>query len=202
MNALLTASPHIVFDIGNVLLSFEPQRAMDELLPVGEHPLFRQFVLSGPEWALLDRGDLDNAGAVKAICRHKEMRGKEDMVMHFLRGFPATMRPLPAAGQMDRLHAMGKQIYALSNFHAEAFKVVSALHPFFAKLDGMVISSHVHCNKPDHLIYRLLLNKYGLKGEQCLFLDDVLENVQAAQAVGMRSLQYTCFDQIIEMLQE
>ncbi len=202
MNNLLNACPHIVFDIGNVLLAFAPQRALDQLVPSEDHALFQRFVLSGPEWVMLDRGDMNNAEAAQAICRNAEMQGREDQVLEFLNGFPATMEALPASKTLDRLHAMGKSVYVLSNFHAEAFQKVTMLNPFFEKLDGKIISSHVHCLKPEALIYQLLLKKYGLSGRQCLFLDDVKENVLAASAQGMNAIEYTSFDQIIDMMHE
>lgn len=202
MNNLLKACPHIVFDIGNVLLAFAPQRALDQLVPEKDHALFKRFVLSGPEWVMLDRGDMNNVEAAQTICRHAEMQGREDQVLEYLNGFPATMEPLPASKMLDALHAMGKSVYALSNFHAEAFQKVTKLNPFFEKLDGKIISSHVHCLKPKAQIYQLLLKKYGLSCEQCLFLDDVKKNVLAAREQGMNAIEYTSCDQIMDMMHE
>ena len=202
MKAWLGACPCIVFDIGNVLLDFSPQRILDKLVTREEHELFRRFVLSGPEWVMLDRGDLDNQKAAQRICRHPEMRGKEEAVTVFLREFPRLMPPLPASRLLDQLHTIGKRLFLLSNFHAEAFQTVFELHPFFQKADGMIISSHVHCLKPEKEIYHLLFKKYDLIPGDCLFLDDVLENVEAAKAEGMQAIYYTSHDQIVELLHE
>lgn len=202
MNAQLEACRHIIFDIGNVLLAFAPERALEKLVPEKDRDLFRAYVLEGQEWVMLDRGDLNNQEAAKAICRHMEMLGREAQVLDFLNGFPATMVPLPASAVFDELHAMGKSLYALSNFHAEAFQKVYRLNPFFEKLDGKIISSHVHCLKPEPQIYQLLLKKYGLEGDQCLFLDDVSVNVLAAEQQGIHALQYTNCGQIVDMMHE
>ena len=55
--------------------------------------------------------------------------------------------------------------------------------------DGGVASCEVHVNKPDPKIYKALLDKYSLKAEECVFIDDRLENVQAAFALGFAGIQ-------------
>lgn len=55
--------------------------------------------------------------------------------------------------------------------------------------DGGVASCEVHINKPDPKIYKALLDKYSLKAEECVFIDDRLENVQAAFALGFAGIQ-------------
>ena len=66
-----------------------------------------------------------------------------------------------------------------------AFEVQGVLDGF----DGGVASCEVHVNKPDPKIYRALLDKYSLKAEECVFIDDRLENVQAAFALGFAGIQ-------------
>ena len=66
-----------------------------------------------------------------------------------------------------------------------AFEVQGVLDGF----DGGVASCEVHVNKPDPKIYKALLDKYSLKAEECVFIDDRLENVQAAFALGFAGIQ-------------
>ena len=66
-----------------------------------------------------------------------------------------------------------------------AFEVQGVLDGF----DGGVASCEVHINKPDPKIYKALLDKYSLKAEECVFIDDRLENVQAAFALGFAGIQ-------------
>lgn len=66
-----------------------------------------------------------------------------------------------------------------------AFEVQGVLDGF----DGGVASCEVHINKPDPKIYKALLDKYSLKAAECVFIDDRLENVQAAFALGFAGIQ-------------
>ena len=54
---------------------------------------------------------------------------------------------------------------------------------------GGVASCEVHINKPDARIYQALLDKYSLKADECVFIDDNLANVQAAFALGFAGIQ-------------
>lgn len=202
MDSALARCMHIVFDIGNVLLRFDPEAAMNALALPEDRALFMRHVVSSREWLLLDQGELSNAQAAERMCRAPGMQGKQDRVLRFLEGFPLLMDVLPAAGVIGRLQQAGKKVYALSNFHREAFEKVYVRHSFFAQLNGMVISSHVRLLKPDGKIYRALLDKYRLPAQECLFLDDVEENVLAARAVGMQAVQYGYDTQIFDMMEE
>jgi len=83
------------------------------------------------------------------------------------------------------LKAKGIKLYGLSNTSAELYNMVADKYPIFGLLDGKVLSGEVHLIKPNPGIYRLLLDKYKLNAEECLFVDDKQVNVDAAIAVGM-----------------
>ena len=70
-----------------------------------------------------------------------------------------------------------------------AFEVQGVLDDWLHGFDGGVASCEVHINKPDPKIYKALLDKYSLKAEECVFIDDRLENVQAAFALGFAGIQ-------------
>ena len=67
-------------------------------------------------------------------------------------------------------------------------------------MDGMVISYEVHSIKPDHAIYRHILDKYDLKPEESMFFDDRAENVEAARDLGIEAVQITSEDMLLEIL--
>ena len=70
------------------------------------------------------------------------------------------------------------------------------LYPFLDWFDGLVISGREGLVKPDAAIYRLLLERYGLRAEECLFIDDVERNIQGARAVGMQAVLFTNPEQL------
>ena len=60
-----------------------------------------------------------------------------------------------------------------------------------------VISAEVGAMKPDHAIYRILLERLAAEADECLFIDDRMENVEAAREVGMRALHFTTWDEAL-----
>jgi small GTP-binding protein len=84
--------------------------------------------------------------------------------------------------------SIGKNIYYISNI-GQSYKN-RKLDEIYKYFDGGVASCDVEYKKPDKMIYRILLKKYGLKAQNCLFIDDKLENVEMAKKLGMRSFVY------------
>jgi FMN phosphatase YigB (HAD superfamily) len=86
----------------------------------------------------------------------------------------------------------GHRVYGLSNWDAESFELLKLKHAeLFSLFDGIVISAHVNANKPHETIYHALLNRYQLIAENCWFIDDQLENIEAAQKLGINAIQHT-----------
>ena len=91
-------------------------------------------------------------------------------------------------------------MYILSNFHKESFETVSSKHEFFSYFDGGIVSAYHQCLKPDEKIYRLLIDKYGLKPEETLFIDDLAENVEAAGKIGINTIHITDYNTLSDRL--
>ncbi len=86
----------------------------------------------------------------------------------------------------------GHRVYGLSNWDAESFVVLKQQHPeLFDLFDGIVISAEAKANKPHATIYQTLLSRYGLKAENCWFIDDQQENIDAAKKLGINAVRHT-----------
>jgi 2-haloacid dehalogenase len=94
---------------------------------------------------------------------------------------------LPSVALLRELSARGMPLYAITNFAADTFAEVVARFDFFALFDGIIVSAHERVLKPSPAIFRLLVDRYGLALEDCLFIDDTAENVAGARAVGMHA---------------
>lgn len=91
----------------------------------------------------------------------------------------------------DRLH----NFYVLSNWKKPNFETLAKEYSDIFKLfDGIVISGTLEFAKPDHRIYHHLLKQFQLQPSSCIFIDDLHDNVLAAQAVGMKAIHCTNFD--------
>jgi putative hydrolase of the HAD superfamily len=89
---------------------------------------------------------------------------------------------------LPKLKKQGFKLYFLSNFPIDIFEEIKTGYYFFKYFDGGVISSEVKFSKPDRRIYEILIEKYSLIPEECLFIDDIELNVKAAEATGMKGL--------------
>jgi len=98
----------------------------------------------------------------------------------------------------------GHKIYGLSNWDPESFTLLKEKHPqLFNLFDGIIISGHVNANKPHQPIYHALLNQFKLDPQQCWFIDDQQENVDAAQRVGINAIVHkTCFKALVKNIKQ
>jgi 2-haloacid dehalogenase len=92
---------------------------------------------------------------------------------------------------LETLHDAGVPLYGITNFAADTFAETRKAHPFFDRLKGIIVSGEEKLLKPDAAIFELLLSRYGLRAEDCVFIDDVEKNVKGAQAIGMHALLFT-----------
>lgn len=100
------------------------------------------------------------------------------------------------------LKEKGYRIYLLSNYSQEMFEKHTKGASFLKVLDGGVISYQIHAIKPDHEIYETLLKRYDLKPEECVFLDDRLENVEGGKRAGMEAVQITSREMLHGLLNQ
>ena len=101
-----------------------------------------------------------------------------------------------------RLKEAGYGVYGLTNWSSETFPLVKDKYAIFKQLDGMVVSGEEHLLKPDAAIYKCLLERYGLRAEESLFVDDNLANVEGARAVGMQGVQFKSAEELERTLKE
>lgn len=176
---------NIIFDLGNVLISFIPS----EYLKMKNYPLnirntIMNDVFRSEEWKKLDNGDITVAEAIESIALKSALKREELALVFNFRSdmmFPLddNVRLLP------ELKKRGYKVYYLSNFHLDIFEEKKNDYYFFRYFDGGVVSSEVKLSKPDPEIYRYILEKYSLRPDESLYIDDIGENVIAAEATGM-----------------
>lgn len=182
----------VVFDIGNVLIRWQPERALRRHLPQRAAALAWLDRVGFYDWNLeQDRGrSLAEALPVLAAA-HPEAA---DYLHDYADTFAETIRE-PIAGTWalaERLAARGTPLHAITNWSAELYPVARALYPRLDTLFGVTVVSGVErVIKPDPAIYRRLLARTGAAAAECLFIDDSARNVAGAQAVGMAAHHFT-----------
>ena len=100
-----------------------------------------------------------------------------------------------------QMKASGYGVYLLSNFGRTSFEIASRKFDFMDLIDGHMISYEVEAVKPDRDIFAALEEKYGLKPEECVFLDDMAPNIKAAKSYGYHGILFQKKDQAIRRME-
>ena len=94
------------------------------------------------------------------------------------------------ASLVHRLMEAGYRVYGLTNWSLETYPMIRDRYKVFSLFEGVVVSGEECLLKPDEKIYRCLLERYSLKAEESVFLDDNADNVAGAEAVGMAAIRF------------
>ena len=200
LNALIENARNVVFDVGCVLLTFEPERYVPLLVP-GElgRKLPWELLYGSKAWEQLDQGVISEEGVALDTARRYGDESLWRQILPAVQRFNELMRPMPATELIPRLHAAGKRVYVLSNYGRDGFaRTADRFQAIFSQMDGMVISSHELICKPDPRIYRILLERYGLDPHETVFIDDRPVNIEGARAAGMQGIVYTGMDALLK----
>lgn len=181
---------NIVFDMGNVLLRYDPEVPLQMFCATEEErSAIRKELFEGPEWV---EGDL---GTITNDMKYERVKVRIPLHMHAalkrcVYEWRVCIEPVRGAlAFCEYARKKGCGLYVLSNASDEFYEYFPIFSPF-DYFDGIVISSDVHMVKPDVRIYRHLMEKYRLSPEECLFLDDTEENVAGARQAGMQGMVF------------
>ena len=141
------------------------------------------------EWKQLDAGLVSRFDGNQAMLRNAKAAGREFEVQGVLDDWMHILRPRRRMQELVRkLKSRGYCVYYLSNIPEDVLDFLTE-RDLKGLFDGGVASCEVHINKPDPRIYKALLDKYQLKAGESVFIDDRLENVQAAFRLGFAGIQ-------------
>jgi 2-haloacid dehalogenase len=186
----------VVFDIGGVLLDWDPRHLYRQLIE--DEEVMERFLaeICTPEWhAQHDRGVSAERSCAKLAAAHPEHA-------ELIRAWAGRSEEMvagadPAAVEIVReLKAVGLPCYALTNMEAEAYPRRLERFPFLRLFDGIVVSGLEGVAKPDPEIFRRLLDRYGLTAGAAVMIDDSAANVAAARKLGMRTVRFESASQL------
>jgi len=193
---------NIVFDIGNVLVDF-CWREHIAGLGFDQNMVERlgKAMMLNPVWNEVDRGVWSNEELLQGfIDNDPEMEAEIRTVFGDL---STIVREKSESGAWIRsLKEKGYRVYYLSNFSARVKREAADQLTFLQEMDGGIMSYEVRLIKPDAAIYRALFERYGLKPQESVFLDDSPANVEASRAIGMESILVKSQKQAMEELED
>ncbi len=186
MTGTKTVPSIVVFDVGQVLIEWDPRHLYRDLFD-GYEDLMEDFLTAvcSPAWNMeQDRGRPWAEAVALLAAEHPDcaelIRAYDEQWEQMVPG------PIPGTPEiLATLKARGVPVYAITNFSADKFALSQKRFDFLNSFDGIVVSGVEKVIKPDPKIYHILFDRYGLDPKSCLFIDDNADNIETARAVGM-----------------
>lgn len=193
---------NIIFDLGNVLITFNPIEFLTQLLNDDEKAgLCYSLIIQSPEWRELDRGQISVEQA-KSIFIERQPALREAVEL-FFQHWLSMFQPIEeTVTLLDELRAAGYRLYVLSNIIRESYEDLRARLTFWDRFEGVVVSYALKTAKPEPAIYHYLLDHYHLNPNECLFIDDMEPNVAGALAVGIPAVRFHSVEDLRRILRE
>ena len=191
---------NIVFDIGGVLADF---RLMEFLTEKGfDVPMIKRILkasVMSPYWGSFERGELTEEETLRGFASlDPENEGNLRTAFSNIEGM-LTMREY-AIPLVKAMKEAGLHVYYLSNYSKKAYDECAGSLEFMPYMDGGLVSFLAGRTKPDPEMYRMFLLKYGLRADECVFIDDTGENVEAAKALGFSGIVFRDYESLLRDL--
>lgn len=192
----------IIFDLGGVLVDWNPKYIYRKVFNYDEDKVqwFLNTICTS-EWNVEQDGGRTIAEAVSLKIAEFPQYEKwirlfytewEGMFSGAIDDNVALFKKLKASGNYN--------IYALTNWSAETWPKALKLFPFYHDFDGVVVSGQEKTRKPFIEIYKIIINRYNIKPENTVFIDDNIENVATANKIGLNGIHYYNHLQLLDDL--
>ena len=179
----------VIFDVGQVLVKFNPQNLFIKILKDEEKVDFFLKNICTWEWHIQQDLIYDTSKAAGPVIK-KYPEYKEAIEAFYGR----FLEMIDSVHQENvnlalKLKQKGYPIYLLSNFPGDQFEKYRLQNSFLDEFDDRIISGDVGLAKPDIKIYQLAIKKFNLNPEESLFIDDKIENTKGAEQAGIKTIQ-------------
>lgn len=181
---------NVIFDIGAVLVDWNPRYYYRTVMD--DEAQIEKFLteVCHFEWNhTLDLGRPWDDARAELMAKFPEYETMIDAYWHnWLEMFSGPIHE--SVDILMDIKRRGYPVYALSNWNNVKFPIAMQEFPFLRLFDGRIVSGEVKLAKPDPRIYQLLLDTYNLNPRESLFIDDRLDNVESARALGIEAVQF------------
>ena len=194
---------NIILDVGKVLVEWDPKGAFEKIgLDEQTAKAVADATINTSIWIETDRGVWSDEQILSALCENapeykEEVKKFWDHIDLAIEQFPYTKE------WISGMKKEGLHVYILSNYGKKTFELTKDTALDFLPLtDGAIFSYTVKQIKPDLEIYETLLNQYQLKPEECVFIDDRMENIEGAKKAGIHGICFKTIEQVKEDLKK
>lgn len=181
---------HIVFDIGRVLIHWDPEKPFLDLIPDRAERAHFLSEICNSAWNLeQDRGRPWPEAEDQLIAIHPE---KAELIRSYRRHWSAMVPHAydETVAILRALLAEGRDVTLLTNFAADTFREAQGIYGFLTEARGVTVSGEIGLVKPDPAIYAHHAKRFALDPARSLFIDDSLANVQGARAAGWQAIHF------------
>ena len=181
----------IIFDLGGVLIDWNPAYIFDKLIEDEEKRKHFFEKICTQDWnEEQDAGRPIKQATEELVAKHPEW--KEAIEAFYGRWIEMLGGPINETVEILRqLKQSGHyKLYALTNWSAETFPTALEMYDFLHWFDGRVVSGEEKMRKPNPLFYQILLDRFKLKAEETLFIDDSARNINAAEQLGINGILF------------
>lgn len=188
---------NIVFDVGMVLVDFKWRQVMTDVgCTTEEIEVISSVMVNGPMWNELDRGIMEEEDVIAGMVA--KLPGLENKAWAFWKNIHLTIEAFPYAKDWVKgLQEEGYHTYLLTNYPRSLYKnTAEQCFTFLPYIDDVLVSSHEKMTKPDKEIYERLLEKFDLKAEETVFIDDRIANIEGAESVGITGIHFTDYKEV------
>lgn len=177
---------YIIFDIGNVIINFRPQDYLKTKINEPQKVLeVYKEIFQSEEWLMLDRGTITEEEAKSNLIARS--KGNGDFISLAFKNWFEILTPIEGTIEiLYKLKKSGYNLYFLSNYHMLAFEHVNNQYDFFNLFNGGIVSYREKTIKPEKEIYKRLIERYNIKPEEAIFIDDSKENTDVAKKMNFR----------------
>ena len=190
------ARPVVVFDLGGVLIDWNPRYLYRQL--IADEAEIERFLaeVCHAEWnEQQDRGRTFAEAVEEAAARHPGERGLIEAYHH--RWHEMLAGPIEGSVRiLKELKKTGYELHALTNWSVEKFPIARERYEFLSWFESILVSGEVGLIKPDPRIFQLLLEGIGRPANDCIYIDDNARNVAAAKALGFEAIHFQAPDQL------
>ena len=193
----------IIWDLGGVLIDWNPSYLFEKLIKDESQRKFFLENICTPDWNEEQDGGRTIKEATETLsAEHPEW--KEMIEAYYGRWTEMLGGAIKETVDVfeDLKNSDSFKFYALTNWSAELFPIALERYHFLHWFDGRVVSGEEKMRKPFPQFYQLLLDRFNLQPEECLFIDDNLRNVKAAVTAGIPSIQFTSASKLRKDLEE
>ncbi len=187
----------IIFDLGGVLINWDPMRVYRKVFQ--DEAKAQWFIdhICTLDWNEMQDGGRSIAEA-EAELLAKFPEWKSEILDYYGRWEEMLDGSISETVEIFKALKASKKypIYALTNWSAETFPRALQIFDFLHWFDGVVVSGEEKTRKPHAVFYQILLDRYNVKAEECVFIDDNFRNILAARAMGITSIHFQTSAQV------